>query len=1323
MAHDSTPDRLRRSSLAGSVDAVGHSPSAAETAHAQLARALHVVRIRARLLLLVGASALLLAIVVSAVVVFGAADFALRTPAWMRMGLWIAGGAAIVIGVRRLILPAAAFSPTLTEVALRVERSEPGRRAGLAGILASGLELGSGQEASRATGLVTDAGTKFAPLPVRSLLIPARSMRSVGLLVLALSVTAAAWAASPSLASIGIRRVLAPWAGVEWPKRTEVADATRTAPHARGSGFLLRALLSKNRDLFARASSDAEARVIGRFRLVVDGTPAPTRRVLLTKQNNPLVHSPSSPHAEPNGDAESHTGVASAAPLAPNASLFEYLIEPWGLSPASEAATPAAAKVELEYWFESDDDSTSPARVLLVEPPAVTQASLALTPPAYYAQDATTPGTGSPLPPPRTLDLGIGSDERAAPKPILRGASVELTLRLNKPIPQPTQDQRESWISQTLGPDCASLARAAGIDSERRFEVLLTAQSLTARWVMDQPVRINVSLLDEHGIANVETYSYYLDALEDKPPQASVTLPTEDKPVLPTATVEIRGEGRDDLGLHSIALWSQIARPPTDSSGVPAEPVSEPVELLRQPAPPTGRTPSAETPSTPGMFSVPSSLPARLEVGLPLHLASLNLSPGDEVWLTARAIDGYSLGGQTHDPVVSSVRRLRIISEEQFLEQVWAELAGVRRSAISMAEEQARLRSETSRNAEASRLERAQAAISERVAREQQALQQLQNRLAENGLQDDDMQNILRDARQSLEQAGESSVNAASQLNDAKQAEQQSGAPDAPSRAAADQSQRQTQRSLEELAQQLDQGEDTWSMKRAVEQLLEDQKSLRNQTNEIGAQTTGRQTKDLSPAQRDALAQAAQQQQGLAQRAAEAIQNMMDAEQNVRKNDPAAADSMSQATRQAQRDQLQEKMEQAAQQVQQNQTNTAQSRQNDAIQSMEQMLDQLRNTAKNRDEVLRRQLASLMDSLDALIRDQEAQVEALAAGMAKGEVAGLDRGMARLHQNTLAVLDEAQQASREVAPVAELIDAAASAQQQAVVALRVEPINADEAQDQETLSLDKLKEAKALAEQLDRDAQNRQAQRQRAELKKAYTEALTQQLALRQETDALVGVEPTRRSRAEARTLAERQRVVQDTLAKLLSENPELAEAVMFSYAHKRLDESMGNAAAALAQGTADRAVTRQQDRAVKVLQSLVQALDDAQQKDDEFRQQQEQQPGNGNQNQSGRTPLVPQAADVKVLRAMQDEALELTREAGNSADSTLVDEAGTLQSELAAQAEALIKKLLERRQRPPGQDAPGNDPASKDDDNTPPAEPAVVPVPPSPPPAGAPHL
>src|SRR5690606_19654764 len=153
----------------------------------------------------------------------------------------------------------------------------------------------------------------------------------------------------------------------------------------------------------------------------------------------------------------------------------------------------------------------------------------------------------------------------------------------------------------------------------------------------------------------------------------------------------------------------------------------------------------------------------------------------------------------------------------------------------------------------------------------------------------------------------------------------------------------------------------------------------------------------------------------------------------------------------------------------------------------------------------------------------------------------------------------------------------ADAQAAAIVALRDDPINEDEAQGQEELSLAKLIEAKEEAERLDREAANRQKDRQREEIRKAYLQALKDQVALRETTAALAEQEPTRRTRVEARRAGEDQAALQDRLAELLERTADLKEATMIEFAHGRLDEAMGAASRRLGEGEADEGVLRRQ--------------------------------------------------------------------------------------------------------------------------------------------------
>jgi hypothetical protein len=1220
-------------------------PNLSATPIGSVAQTLTRVRRTAWAMLVMQHAGRVLAVLLGAVVVAGVLDYFLRTPTWFRAGAWAGGVALLAWALWRTVRPAVGFHPGLTEVALRIERSDAGRAAGLGGVLAAGLELGA---AGRTEPVVREAIERFGRVRMSSVLSGTRLSRvgaGLGCAIVAAGVLALMF---PSLAGIGASRVLTPWAGAQWPKRTEVADATSREPHARGTGLLLRAVVLKNAGGLGTGKVEG-ARVWGKYRVLVDGTPGPTRRVLLTGQDRAEVARVA------DGAGEGTTERSGA--------LFEYLVEPWGLAPrgaagaekmGGAAAVQAWTLAELEYWFETEDDATPPGRVLLVEPPSIVATAAEITPPAYVGA-----GEG------RTqLDLGTGTTESASAPALLAGSRVRVEITLNKAVPRP---EGAEALARSLGEAGAAVLR--GGDARATFE----EQRWTLEWTLRDAMRLEVRVQDEYGISSPDA-GFTFPVQEDRVPAAAVTVPDEDRTVLPTATVELAGEGRDDVGLSWAALEYRVAHPPKGSEGAPPEAAGEATELARLAGERTG-----------------TGLPKELVVRTTLDLSKLGVESGDEVWVTAAAADAFELDGKTHEVARSAPRKLRVISQEQLIEQVWEELSGVRRSAMATDEEQARLTRDASRNGEASRLERSQAGVSDRVQRDREALERVERRMRENGLQDETLDQVLRDADRLLDQAGKASTQASEKLRQAAESEQKAGTPDQSTRAEAGRRQDQVREELGRLIDLLDQGQDSWATKRAIERLLEQQRQLQQQTGQAGQQTTGKAPEQLTAQERQELERIAGEQQALSQQASEAVQQMAQAEPKLRQNDPAAADAMSQAARQAQQQRLTERMQQASQQVQQNQTNRAQQEQEEAIRAMEQMLEAMQNTARNRDEVLRRKLASLIESLEGLIKDQQSQLGLLAAGIEKNDVAGLDRGMARLHQNTLGVLDEAAQGPRELQPVADLIGEAAEAQSTSVLALRSQPANTDEATGQEQISLAKLTEAKEQAERLDREAADRQARRKRDELKKMYREALSEQVALRAETEPLVGVEASRRTRATARTLGERQGALQDRLATLERETKELSEATMFSFAHRRLDAATGGAAKRLGEGEATRDVTRDQDAAVRVLNQLLQSLEEANKKEDEFRQQQgAQQQGGSGQQQSGQTPVVPPMAEVKLLRSMQEEAGVLTKGAEEGKDAAAAKEAAALQGELAAHGEELLKKLMERRRPPaPGGGAP----------------------------------
>ncbi len=1200
------------------------------------------VRMWVRVLLTVERLGLLAAVALATVFALAFADYFLRSPGALRAVVLLAGLGALAAWAWRSMGPVVRFSPTLTDLALRIERTEAGAGAGLRGMLASGVDLSrqreAGESVSLASPVIDEAARRAAALRAGALLRREGAVRSGGLLALAVMVVGAACITRPDLARIGAARVLLPLANVAWPKRTGVADATATPVHPLGAALPLRAVLTKS------DTSAERTRVTAEYRLVSDGVSGAWRRAVLTSQDRMV----------------DIRGVGTGT-------LFERLIEPASFAPGEAAGGVAkTSKIELEYRFITSDDETDAARVLLVEPPAVADAVLELVEPEY-ARLSGDEGV-------RRVELGAGTDERAAPPASLAGSRAKLSITINKDVP--AERQREArgaaWVAASLGEDVASL-----LASDPDARLTLGARIWALEWALTRPVRIGVKVVDEHGIADSEERSFTLDVLQDNPPSAVVVRPDQDKSLLPTAVVELAGEGRDDVGLAWVALERQVARRPQGSEGGAAEAQSPPEQIVRV----SGVTTSGGEGRAPGARQASATAT--------LDLSELGVKAGDEVWITTLAADSFALGESRHEPVRSQVRKLRIMSREELLEQLWSQLSEVRRGAIQLEKEQKELQQASGRAGEqaARQNERAQAGMTERLSRQQETIRTLERRLEENAMAEPALEGVLRESRGALDRAGQSSVKAGRSLD--RTAQQAAGKDAAPEAGAADRqeaqaAQQEVREELSDLIEMLDQGQDTWAAKRSIEQALERQKSLRERTADAGNRTTGRSAEQLTPQERQELGRLAQEQQELAEQTREAIQNMLDREKDMQKKDPAAAQAMSQAARRGQREQVPEKMEQAAQQAQQNQTNNAQQQQQQAIDALQQMLSDLEQTARNRDEVLRRVLASLIESLEALIAQQSEEIAALERAKNTGQFAGLDRGMTRLHANTLGVLDEANNGPREVAPVARLIEEAGAAQAGAIGALRRSPVDSGEAQGQEELSLSKLREARALAEKLDRDAQQREQSRKKAELKKKYAAALAKQIALRDSTQDLSREELTRRVRNAARLIGEDQQSLRTEISGMLTETRELTEAKVFEYAHSRLDELMAAAADRLGQGEPDAGVLRRQASAARVLQSLIDALDSSRKDDDDFRQQEENQQGGGG-GQGGQQPLVPPAAELKLLRAMQQEAIEMTRAADEGAAeerSSISEDAARLQDGIAAQARQLLERLSEERSR-----------------------------------------
>ncbi len=1171
---------------------------------------LSLARIRgfSRAFLIASAVSLLSGAVLAAVAGLGLADFALRTPAAIRLALLALGLVALTWAVVRVLMPAFRFRPSLTEIALRVERSEMGCRAGLPGVLASALELADPAspaddlQRTLAAELSADARGRFASVRASAILAPATMLRSLAWFVAVLAAVLALAAARPELAAIGAKRILTPWAGVEWPRRTALADATLLTVQPDDETLPLRVLLTRTN------RAPGETAVAARYRTIGPVGPGPTQRVLMRSQlRNDVAPTP-------DGAVEGE--------------LFERLVEP-----AARELTADGTQAWIEYWFETEDERTEPRRILLARRPAVESASAAVSPPAYAERAAGGVLAGA-------VPLGRGADERAVLSPILAGSRVDLEVALNKPVPPP-----EGWESGA------------------------TERVIRRSFILDATERVPLTLIDRHGLASAEEPVFTLEVVPDAPPGAVVTEPPRDETVLSTALVPVAGEGRDDVGVAWAAVEHQHARPPAGSVGAPPEPVAPPLR-------------AAELAWT-------DAMPREARVQTTLDLATLGLRPGDELWITALAADAYSASGAERAPTRSAPRRLRIISEAELMEQVRAELAALRRAAIQLDAEQAAAQRQTETLGPTDDAARRQASLPERIAQQRRAVDMLAERVRRNALDDPSLSGTLDDADGLLADASDAAREAARALEterrrlDAAREAGDAAEPDERAMGAIAEEQARTRDNLSALIEMLDRGEDAWVARRTLERLIADQREITDRTRRLGNETVGRELSELSAQQRAELERIVEAQREAAQRAQQAIDELSERARQLERADPAQAQAMRDAATRGRQEQVADRLEDAADQAEQNRMQTAAEQQQRAAESLQRMLDDVENAQRNRDEALRRVLASVIESLEALIVRQERALASLEEAVPLNAFEGLDSGMLALHLNTLSVLDQITTAQNDLAAVASLVEEAARAQESAVVALRRSPVDADAAREHEQLSLNRLVQAKEEAERADREAAERDATRQRSELRAAYRELLEQQATLLAETEPFVGAELTRRDRAVVRGIGERQDAVRARLVELRDQTEGLADTIVVEYAHSRLESATSAAAQRLRAGEADTTVTRNQAAAVRLLRSLVEALNEAQQERD-FREQEQDSGGEGGGQSGGSPPLIPPIAELRILREMQQEAADWTRELDADARPDPGEKArlAELQRELATRGEALVQAVMQ--QAPP---------------------------------------
>jgi len=1207
-------------------------PEITSGASKAIAPSLSALRWRIRLWLIVDRASTLLGTGLAACLAAGLLDYLIRMPRPMRVVLWLFGLGLIFGAIRRYVVPAVRFKPSLTDLALRIEQTPAGKSAGLRDLLAAGLEF-HGSSTPATPGLRQQiammASGMFSGLRFGSVLRPVGgARRGLTLLMLSVAVLGSVVSLAPLLTLLGAQRTLMPWTSAEWPSRTALLDATDERAHALTAALPMRAVLTRTN------KSPGQTRVQLKYRLIDGERTGDTETALMTPQG--VKHDRELP-----GEA------------------YERLLDPRALAGISgSAATAAKQDRKLEYWFETTDSRTEPAVIQLVEPPAVTRLRVTVMPPSYAAESVG--GENGFVA--GMKDLGAGKPDAAAIAPVLVGSRIGVEFGLNKEVPLP---------QTTSGSDVSAFAvkLLAGATVPPDLTIEHVENGFRLNWTALETIRFGAVLEDSFGIKSQDPAAVAIVVVPDRAPAVSVLEPAQDESVLPSAVIDVVGEAKDDVALSWLTMEARVLAARADSPGAPPEPRGQPLEIASW-------KPDANT-----------SDRREAKASATIELQTFEVKPGDEVHLYAVAKDNFALEGQSRDPVLSAPRKLRIIGESQLIEQILAELGTIRSAAQRIDQDEQRLQREIPNltqkggSERAARMKKDQQGLTERMSPPAALVKRLADRVDRNALTDRTLRQMLEESSRLLDDAADRSKDAAEALDRAQEKDA-----DAPAKAQDAEKAREAQSAVRDamakLSSVLDQGKDGRANRRAIEKLLEDQAKISEQTREMARQTGGKRMQDLTAGQKQQLEQLARAQQELSQRARAATDALQDRASKSKSTDPAQAEAMEKAAEQSSRDQLEAMMQQASKNTGENQTASANDYQKKAEETLKKMMEELDKGSQKKNDSLRRMLAELVEQIEDLMARQSEELTKLADASKLAADETLDGGQIRLNQDTISVADNARKGGPETGAVADAIDAGSNDQASAVKSLRLSPADSPAADRWERSALAHLTEARDLAKKLSEQSEKREEEKQREELRKAYDQSLQQQIAIRADASGFIGKELSRRDRAAVRSLGDKQEELRAKMAELQTKTKELAEQGVFNFSHKRLDTLMNRAGSALKDGVASKGVDGDQAASATLLRSLVDAL--SQGKDEEDFRNAESGGGGGAGGQGGPKPIIPPIAELKLLRALQQDAAGRTREAsekaGAAADAASVAEIGRMQRELAEQGQDLIKKLAKQQ-------------------------------------------
>lgn len=921
--------------------------------------------------------------------------------------------------------------------------------------------------------------------------------------------------------------------------------------------------------------------------------------------------------------------------------MYEQLLEV-PAAVARSVSTVPGGRVLLDYDIQAGDGQTPRGQVSLIARPAVVSVHADIQPPVYAVGL-----TGA-----QSVQMHEQSGQTASASALI-GSRVSLTIQWNKPIAVTHDDLASVLLGLVDSIDLQTVTL-----ENPSSETQAVADQVTIGFILRDTVTTPIQITDEHGLENLSRRSYRIEAVEDRMPSASVTEPSADEAVLASAVIDIAATAQDDIGLERIELLGVVQQ-----SSVGKDPILTSLPRL---ADQSGRQTSLDTQTQ-------------------LDLSVLELRPGDALSLTAVAHDVYELDGVRHEPVTSTPRTLRIIDEPTLTAQLRTELAGLRQQVVRLEQTQQRIADEQPPSVTQPQQEQ----ITRRLEAQTMLLDELSDRMRRNRLEDPPMGEMIQQADGLIQQAKQASSDAADKLrrSDEQSADQPQKADELEQAAHGDQN--EVSQTLTELAELLDQGRDVLTLKLQLQQLKTQQQALANDTRELLPETIGQDREQLDDSQRDRLDSLEQRQAELAEQA-QALTRQMQltaealSQQGDRDQDKAAAEALAEAAAIGQRQGLGESMQQSSESIQENRLSQSGQQQDQALDALEQMLDEMGTQEKRRQAILKRRLQELNELIRKLLERQLAQVALLQASAAD-EVASLEPQQMTLRRATMGAQQQAS-GSAESGEVAVKLADAVREQGTAVGSLRLG--DAVLSLKAEIAAADYLKSALEELDKIVEDSAAQQAREERDKLKEAYLKHAQRQDEMRDSVKTITDAGPMNRQRRAALVgLSAEQSQLQQDIAET---GKQVGETLVFEHMHEQIGVTSSRVVHALRRGEGDQAVRGDQNTIATTLRVMAEALKEDR-SDDEFSDDRGGGGGGGGGGSGGQAPpLVPPLAELKLIRGIQSVVYKQTRaiESGLAGApgqpmKEKMLELSTRQRELSSLGKRLIEKMKQQSQPP----------------------------------------